>query len=218
MLTSSRGVALLALTLSSPACARFQPNIALRPTPDQASTTFVLSPQVRHRPELDRGTFRESDSPEHRHTPEELAAALPLVQQCLAQRAPSLIHHVRVVAGSSDAPPANSFVIELAVVTARPGFYRADRMTGVSANASAPGVSASGSGAVATASTHVSGQAEAAIFVRAASGAIVDDNRLFAQRFPTPDEPLEMRANELCVLLLDEADQYFQWRLSGNGR
>lgn len=210
-------LAIVTVLATPNACARFQPAVALRPTPYRAASRFALVSDVAYRPELDRGTFRPSDAPEHRHAPEELAAALTLVRQCLATRAPADVRTIRLEPASNAGASTNAaetFTVELAVVSARPGFYRADRISGGTATAAGAGASA----VAATASTHVPGQAEAVLFVRAPNGVIVDDNRLFAQRYPNPEEPIEQRANELCAMLLDEANQYFQWRLAGNGR
>jgi hypothetical protein len=206
---------LLTGAISLMSCAPFQPHVAVRPTPYSATTEFSLVPTVRMRPELDQGTFAPSANPEHREPPDELAHHVALVSQCLTSRAPTALHPYRVFAEPQ--LRAGAFVVEFGMVTTRPGFYRSDRQSSVTTTASAPGSTASATAGTDTASTHVSGNAEVMLEVRAPSGAMVDQVRIFAQRFPGPDEPIDQRSSAICALLLDEARQYFQWRLAGNG-
>ena len=162
-------------------------------------------------PQLDRGTFTEPNDPALRTDPAELAATPGLVRQCLVSSLASGIADFHVVA--AEGAPTDAFRLQLGIVVARPGFFRADRMTGTSASAAAPGASASGSAAVMTEGTSSTAEAEAILEVRAPSGDVVDRVRIYAQRTPRVGESLESRAANLCQALVEKVHGYLVWRL-----
>lgn len=226
-----KSIGALCVALSLAHCAPFQPEVALRPVPYRADTAFSLVPTVRMRPDYDRGTFRESPEPRYQHTPEELSATPTLVAQCLTSRAAFEMQPYQVTPNPTAPAGAGAFVLEFGIVSARPGFYRSDRQSAVTATASAnapatapptatttaSGATATGGAAMDTAAHGTSGQAEVMLEVRNSTGATVDRVRLFAQRFPGPEESIEDRAGTLCTMLLTEAQQYIAWRLAGHG-
>lgn len=191
-------------------CAPFEPEVALRPPPYRADSTFVLA-GVQIMPQLDRGAFPPPTSPQYQTDPAELAQTPPIVQQCFAAQAEAGPRRYRFVPAAALAPEA--YRLQVAIVTAHPGFSRAERSSGVGASASAPGVSAGVSAGVVTAGTVAPGQAEAVLEVWAPNGQLVDRVRLYAQRYPQFGEPLEERAGALCALLFDQLERYLAWRL-----
>lgn len=194
-------------------CAPFQPEVALRPPPYREDSTFVLAPDVPIMPQLDRGTFAQPTSPQYRTDPTELALTPSIVQQCLAAEAGAAPRRFRFVPAAELAPDA--FRLQLAIVTAHPGFSRPERMAGASATVRAPGAAAGASAGVVTAGTVSPGQAEALLEVRAPNGLLIDRVRLYAQRYPQFGEPLEERAGALCAMLFDELERYLAWRIGG---
>lgn len=194
-------------------CAPFQPEVALRPPPYRADSTFVLAPDVPLMPQLDRGTFPPPTTPRYQTDPAELALTPSLVQRCFAAQAGAGPHRYHFVPDAALAPEA--FRLQLAIVTARPGFLRADRVSGASVGVRAPGASAGASAGVVTAGTGVPGQAEALLEVWAPNGLLIDRVRLYAQRYAQFGEPLEERAGALCAMLFDQVELYLAWRITG---
>lgn len=186
-------------------CPRFQPDFVVRPAPYRAQSDFAFAPEVALRPELARPDSSPPPAPQYQTDPAELAATPELLQRCLRGRAPTSLQGFRVVPAGSN----GAFTLSLAVLSARPGFARINRVSSVGAEV--PGASAGAS--VSTAETHGSGFAEAMLEVRTPSGLPVDRVRLYAQRFPGYDEPLPQRAGALCEGILTEVGEYLRWRL-----
>ena len=207
-MTRSDSISVLLLALL-PGCPHFQPDLALRPTPYTAASSFALADVVAYRPDLDDHRLAVGGGGD----PGELAAAPLLVTQCMTERA---MHAQPIAILPPAVAHADAFSVRLSVTLVRPGWTVLHRDT-ATASATAPGATAQASAPVVSAGEGEEALAAALLEVRATDGTPIDRVRIFAQRFPREDEPLEQRAAALCEILLDETERYLAWRVGGNG-
>jgi hypothetical protein len=205
--------AILAIALVLPGCPHFQPELAFRPTPYDAASSFALAEPVTFRPELDDHRLEVSPLPD----PSELAATPALVTACLSDALVRSGPYAIFPAGAAH-PQAFELTLHLTLVT--PGSTDLEGTT-VSATAGARGsaghITAAGSAPVVTAGSGSEGLAAAVLEIHAPDGTPVDHVRIFAQRFPRAGEPLDQRAAALCEILASETEHYLAWRIAGGG-